>query len=254
MNTSPQDLAKKAIAEAAAAYLIKHAKGQIIGMGTGSTVNYLIQVLAAYAHDFAGMVSSSEATSNLLKQHGFQVLSLDDVLTTKKPLEFYIDGADEINTKGQMIKGGGGALTREKIVASIAKTFICIADASKKVNTLGAFALPIEVVPAALALVTYHLQEKFPNAKILPRLEKNLEGNSAKLMLTDNQAYILDIHGLKLEDDDVLALEIELKQAVGVIEVGIFAKNKANVLICADLNGLNNTNNTNSINVEITEI
>jgi ribose 5-phosphate isomerase A len=222
---------KEAIAQYASTFLLKHAKQQILGIGTGSTVNCLITALAPHSAEFAGALSSSEASTTLLRASGFKVFTPEEA-AVKHLLEtciYYIDGADEINPNGEMIKGGGGALTREKIVAGFAQDFICIADASKIVDVLGAFPLPIEVLPAALVAVHQQLLRLFPTIHI------ELRQKNGQPFITDNQAYILDVSGLSIEEP--LALEHSLKSLTGVVDVGIFAKKRASRLITTDDQG-----------------
>ncbi len=214
---------KKAIAMHAAQLLRQQAQGTVLGMGTGSTINYLIDYLAPYAQEFAGAIPSSIASAQKLQAIGLTIIDTHQV----QNIDIYIDGADEINVHGEMIKGGGGALTREKIVASMAQQFICLADQSKLVNHLGAFAIPIEVLPIAAPLVACTLLQHYPQAQCTVR--KN--GDSP--YITDNQAYILDIAGLHLSAETLPAKTFEAfcKNMVGVIEVGVFARHKAQQLI-----------------------
>ena len=148
-----QDQLKQLVGEAARDEVLKLAAGQVLGVGTGSTANCFIDALAPHKHHFSGTVSSSNATTERLLKHGFKVLDPNDV----DVLPTYVDGADEIDPAGHMIKGGGGALTREKIIASMAKQFICICDASKQVAVLGNFALPVEIIPLSKGIVTQEL-------------------------------------------------------------------------------------------------
>ncbi|MCP4469170.1 MAG: ribose-5-phosphate isomerase RpiA [Gammaproteobacteria bacterium] len=202
---------KRAAAQAAVDYV---EPDSIIGVGTGSTVNHFIDLLAARMGDrITAAVSSSEASSERLLAHGIRVVDLNEV----RKLDLYVDGADESNTRLQLIKGGGGALTREKIVAAASRKFVCIADDSKLVETLGAFPLPVEVIPMARELVTDALSELGGE----PRLREGFT--------TDNGNQILDVHGLEI--DDALALETAINQLTGAVCVGLFAHRPADVLI-----------------------
>lgn len=192
----------------------------LIGMGTGSTVNFLIDALAEHSSHFSGVVSSSEATSLRLRSHGFEVVEANAV----SGLPIYIDGADEINSFGQMIKGGGGALTREKIVAALAQRFICICDASKLVDVLGQFPLPIEIIPMARAQITRFLEQL--GGQVTLRLAAQ---QIDQPFVTDNAGWILDVRGLQITDP--APLEAELNQIPGIICNGIFAQHSADVLL-----------------------
>lgn len=196
------------------------APGQVIGIGTGSTANLFIDALAEHKAHFAGAVSSSIASTERLLGHGFKVFEANDVAG----LPVYVDGADEIDPKGHMIKGGGAALTREKIVAQLAERFICICDGSKQVDVLGRFPLPIEVIPMAWAQVKRELEKLGGQVKL--RMSKT---QADQALVTDNQGWILDVHGLKITDP--VALEAQINQIPGVICNGIFAKRKADVLL-----------------------
>ncbi|NMG53101.1 ribose-5-phosphate isomerase RpiA [Aromatoleum aromaticum] len=207
-----QDELKKAAAIAALDYV---ENGMIVGVGTGSTVNHFIDGLAGIKERIAGAVSSSEASARRLEAHGIPVLDLNDITD----LPVYVDGADEIDAGFCMIKGGGGALTREKIVAAVARRFICICDASKKVACLGRFPLPVEIIPMARAYVEREL------ARIGGRPELR-DG-----FVTDNGNLILDVHGLMITSPR--ALETELNQIVGVVTNGLFARRGADVLLLA---------------------
>ena len=216
-----QDELKQAVARAAADYVASRvAEDAIIGVGTGSTANCFIDALAAMKGRFRGAVASSEATSARLKGHGIPVLDLNDVST----MPVYVDGADEVTPKLHMIKGGGGALTREKIVAAVAETFICIADGSKLVQALGKFPLPVEVIPMARAQVAREL------AKLggTPKLREGF--------VTDNGNIILDVHGLSIADP--VDLESRINQIVGVVTNGLFARRGANVLLLGTPEGV----------------
>ncbi|KAB8055785.1 ribose-5-phosphate isomerase RpiA [Janthinobacterium rivuli] len=211
-----QDELKQAVARAAIDYVVK---GEIIGVGTGSTANFFIDELAKIKDSIKGAVASSEATAARLAGHGIPVFDLNDV----ESIAVYIDGADEITASGAMIKGGGAALTREKIVASVAKQFVCIADGSKLVETLGAFPLPVEVVPMARAAVSRQLAALGGT----PRLR--LKAGSTEAFITDNGGEIIDVLGLRIADP--VALEQQINQIVGVIAVGLFAVRGANVCL-----------------------
>ena len=214
---TPEDK-KRAAAEAAVEYV---EADSIIGVGTGSTVNHFIELLADKMADrITAAVSSSEASSDRLKARGIPVVDLNEV----RQLDLYVDGADEANASLQLIKGGGGALTREKIVAAASRKFICIADDSKLVDTLGAFPLPVEVIPMARELVAGALAEL---------------GGEARLrdgFITDNGNQILDVHGLRIED--ALDLETRINQLAGVVCVGLFAHRPADLLILAGDDGI----------------
>jgi ribose 5-phosphate isomerase A len=216
-----QDELKLAVARAAIAYVVEDA---VIGVGTGSTANFFIDELAKIRDRIKGAVASSEATAERLRGHGIEVFELNQVLD----LPVYIDGADEITASGAMIKGGGAALTREKIVASVATKFICIADASKLVNMLGKFPLPIEVIPMASAAV----------ARQLVKLggEPNLRFKDGKPLITDNGCVIIDVMGLKIADP--IALEQQINQIVGVVTVGLFAAKGADVCLLGTGDGV----------------
>jgi len=225
----PQDILKHLVSQAAADYVLAQIpEGAVIGIGTGSTVNYFIDALAArkvFNARYRGAVSSSEATTARLKMHGIQVLDLNEIET----LPIYIDGADEINHHGHMIKGGGGALTREKIIAMVADVFICIADASKRVNTLGQFALPVEIISCARAALCRRFVALGGNP--IPRTAAN-----GSPYLTDNGHQIIDVHGLRITDP--VALEMEINNWSGVVTVGLFAKRHANSCLLASEAGI----------------
>lgn len=212
-----QDELKKAAALAA---LAEVEEGSIVGVGTGSTVNHFIDGLAGMRDRIRGAVSSSEASSRRLAAHGIPLVALDDI----DHIPVYVDGADEIDHGFCMIKGGGGALTREKIVAAVARRFVCICDASKLVDTLGRFPLPVEVIPMARAQVMRELATfgGTPNLR---------EG-----FVTDNGNLIIDVHGLNI--DDPKTLETRLNQIVGVVTNGLFAHRGADVLLLARAEGV----------------
>lgn len=211
-----QDELKQAVAAAAIAYVVD---GEIIGVGTGSTANFFIDELAKIKHRIKGAVASSEATAARLRGHGIDVYDLNDVAA----IAVYIDGADEITAAGAMIKGGGAALTREKIVASVAAKFVCISDGSKLVDTLGAFALPVEVLPMARAAVMRRLSTLGGQPKL------RLKAGSDAGFITDNGGEIIDVAGLSITDP--VALEREINQIPGVIAVGLFALRGADVCL-----------------------
>lgn len=216
-----QDELKQAVARAAIEYLVD---GEIIGVGTGSTANFFIDELGKIKHRIKGAVASSEATAARLKSHGIQVFDLNEV----ESMPVYIDGADEIDPKGAMIKGGGAALTREKIVASVADKFICIADGSKLVDVLGKFPLPVEVIPMAHAVVTRKLQALGGQPKLRMK-----DGNP---LVTDNGGYILDVAGLQIAASQ--DLEATINNIVGVVTVGLFAQRGADVSLLGMADGV----------------
>jgi ribose 5-phosphate isomerase A len=199
-------------------------KGEIVGVGTGSTVNKFIDALAAIKSEIKGAVSSSVASTERLKALGIQVFDANEV----RELSVYIDGADEIDHAGYMIKGGGAALTREKIVASLSKKMICIADESKLVKTLGVFPLPVEVIPMAAT----HIAALFVSRGGVAIL-RTKEGSP---LITDNGQHILDVTGLQIFDP--LAFESEVNQWPGVITVGVFAHQKAQVCLLGTAQGV----------------
>ena len=210
-----QDQLKKQVADAA----IEYVKSGIIGVGTGSTANYFIDALAKIKHKIDGAVASSDATAERLTSHGIEVFDLNDI----NGMDLYVDGADEITEHMHMLKGGGGALTREKIVAANAKEFICICDESKYVPTLGKFPLPVEVLPMAKSYV----------ARELTKL-----GGQPQLrdFTTDNGNLILDVHEFKIIDP--IEMEIKINQIVGVVTNGLFAVRPANTLLLATNEGV----------------
>ncbi|AVR89301.1 ribose-5-phosphate isomerase RpiA [Thauera aromatica] len=212
-----QDELKKAAALAALDYIVE---GSIVGVGTGSTVNHFIDGLAGLRSRIRGAVSSSEASSQRLAAHGIEVFDLNSI----ESLPVYVDGADEIDHGFAMIKGGGGALTREKIVAAVSERFVCICDASKRVDVLGRFPLPVEVIPMACTHVSRELRRLGGEPKLR-------EG-----FVTDNGNRILDVHGLSITDP--VALEARINQIVGVVTNGLFAERGADVLLLAGGNGV----------------
>ena len=212
-----QDELKALVGQAATAYVLP---GSVVGVGTGSTVNCFIDALAGMKDRIQGAVSSSEKSSERLRGHGITVLDANAV----EGIPVYIDGADEIDHAGHMIKGGGAALTREKIVADIADRFICIADESKLVRTLGAFPLPVEVIPMAAAQIARRLRALGGK----PSLRAGV--------VTDNGGHIIDVRGLQITDP--VAMEREINQWPGVVSVGIFARNKAAVCLLGTAQGV----------------
>ena len=212
-----QEELKRQVAEAALAYV---PRGAVIGVGSGSTVNLFIDALAGLAPGIAGAVSSSAASTARLTSRGIRVVDAGEV----ESLPVCVDGADEIDAAGCMIKGGGAALTREKIVADLAERFVCIADESKRVARLGRFPLPVEVIPMAVAQTA----RKF--AAIGGRAQRR-DG-----VVTDNGGWILDVHGLAI--DDPVALESEINQWPGVVCVGIFARRRATVCLLGTAEGV----------------
>ncbi|WP_301100897.1 ribose-5-phosphate isomerase RpiA [Propionivibrio sp.] len=216
-----QDALKQAVARAALAYVVE---GKIVGVGTGSTARLFIEALAEMKNRISGAVASSEDTRQRLEGHGIKVFDLNEV----SELAVYIDGADEINAELHMIKGGGGALTREKIVAAVAKKFVCIVDESKLVPVLGNFPLPLEIIPMARAHVTRELT-KIGGAPVLR------EG-----FVTDNGNLILDVNGLQILDP--VDLETRLNQITGVVSNGLFACRPADVCLLGTSDGVRTLN------------
>jgi ribose 5-phosphate isomerase A len=212
-----QDEMKKMVAEAALEYV---EPGTVIGIGTGSTANHFIDCLAGIKHRIEGTVASSEASAARLKSHGIPVLDLNSA----GELSVYIDGADESNHYLHLIKGGGGALTREKIVAAASRKFVCIADSSKLVDILGAFPLPIEVIPMARSMVARELVKR--GGQPVYR-----EG-----FVTDNGNIILDIHNMEIMEP--VTLEEDLNNIPGIVTVGLFARRPADVLLLGTEDGV----------------
>jgi ribose 5-phosphate isomerase A len=213
-----QDELKALVGHAALQYVVP---GAVVGVGTGSTVNHFIDALATIKSQIAGAVSSSDKSTERLRGHGIRVFDTSEV----ERFPVYIDGADEIDPRGHMIKGGGAALTREKIVADLAERFICIADASKRVDVLGRFPLPLEVIPMAVQQVA--------------RRFAALYGGQARVrdgVRTDNGLPILDVHGLRIADP--LAMETEINQWPGVVTVGIFGRHKASLCLLGTAQGV----------------
>lgn len=212
-----QDELKKAAALAALDYIVE---GSIVGVGTGSTVNHFIDGLAGMRERIRGAVSSSEASSKRLAAHGIEVFDLNGI----ERLPVYVDGADEIDRGFAMIKGGGGALTREKIVAAVSGRFVCICDASKRVDVLGRFPLPVEVIPMACSHVARELRKLGGDPKVRADF------------VTDNGNLILDVHGLSITDP--VETETRINQIVGVVTNGLFAERGADVLLLAGAAGV----------------
>ncbi|MDM7456106.1 MAG: ribose-5-phosphate isomerase RpiA [Tepidimonas sp.] len=227
MNRDPsapamtQEELKVLVGRAALAYV---EPGQIIGVGTGSTVNCFIDALAQAQLSIAGTVSSSEASTQRLRAHGIPVFDANEVAE----LAVYIDGADEIDPRGHMIKGGGAALTREKIVAAQARRFVCIADQSKWVQTLGRFPLPVEVIPMATQRLIRQFAALGGEARV--RLRDGVP------LVTDNGQHILDVHGLRIPDP--VAFESMVNNWPGVVTVGVFAHQRAHVCLLGTPEGV----------------
>ena len=216
-----QDELKTLVGRAALQYVVP---GEIVGVGTGSTVNKFIEGLASIRENIRGAVSSSQASSERLRALGIQVLDCNEV----GQLSLYVDGADEIDSNGYMIKGGGAALTREKIVAAQSRRFICIADESKLVQTLGRFALPVEVIPMA----AQHIVRRFAALGGLACLRLH----QGAALVSENGQHILDVSGLQITDP--LAFEAMVNQWPGVVTVGVFALQKADVCLLGTQDGL----------------
>jgi len=220
-----QDELKALVGQAALAYVVP---GEIVGVGTGSTVNKFIDALATIKDQIPGAVSSSEASTERLKALGIKVLDANEVAS----LSVYIDGADEIDGRGYMVKGGGAALTREKVVAALAERFVCIADASKRVEVLGDFPLPVEVIPMAAAQIANRFKAMGGRAEI--RMKDGAP------LVTDNGQHILDVRGLKIAEP--LAFESDVNQWPGVVTVGVFAHQKASVCLLGTPEGVQTLN------------
>ena len=216
-----QDELKQAVARAALDHIAPRLeRDSVIGVGTGSTANFFIDCLAAIRNDFDGAVASSDATVERLKSHGIPVYDLNSV----SELEFYVDGADETNDRLELIKGGGAALTREKIVAAVARTFVCIADESKQVDILGAFPLPVEVIPMARS----HVGREIVKLGGDPVYREGVT--------TDNGNIIIDIHNMDLSRP--IEMEERLNQIVGVVTNGLFARRPADLLLLGTSEGV----------------
>jgi ribose 5-phosphate isomerase A len=216
-----QDELKALVGQAALNYVVP---GEIVGVGTGSTVNKFIDALATMKDQIKGAVSSSEASTLRLKALGIPVFDSNEV----ERLAVYIDGADEIDHQGHMVKGGGAALTREKIVAAQSAQFVCIADESKLVSALGAFPLPVEVIPMATARIVRQFQALGASAVV-----RQVNGQP---LVTDNGQHIVDVTGLKITDP--LAFESEVNNWPGVVTVGVFAHQKASVCLLGTASGV----------------
>ncbi|GKS73445.1 ribose-5-phosphate isomerase RpiA [Acidovorax sp. SUPP950] len=216
-----QEELKALVGQAALQYVVP---GEIVGVGTGSTVNHFITALATIKERIRGAVSSSEASTQRLKALGIPVFDANEV----ESLAVYIDGADEIDGQGHMVKGGGAALTREKIVAALARQFVCIADESKRVDALGQFPLPVEVIPMAAQQIARRFAALGGQA--------TLRQKDGAPLVTDNQQHILDVRGLRITDP--LAFESEVNQWPGVVTVGVFAHQKAHVCLLGTAQGV----------------
>lgn len=216
-----QDELKTLVGQAALKYVVP---GEIVGVGTGSTVNKFIEALAGMKDRVPGAVSSSNASTERLRAIGIRVFDANEV----GELAVYIDGADEIDGRGHMVKGGGAALTREKIVAAQSRRFVCIADDSKRVEVLGRFPLPVEVIPMATQRIVRQFDQMGGTAKV--RLK------DGQPLVTDNGQHILDVTGLQVRDP--LAFESEVNQWPGVVTVGVFAHQKAQVCLLATAGGV----------------
>ncbi len=216
-----QDELKKAVAKAAIDYIAPRLNSEsVIGVGTGSTANFFIDMLAELKTEFDGAVASSEATAERLKSHGIPVYDLNSA----GELEFYVDGADETNERLELIKGGGAALTREKIVAAVAKTFICIADESKMVGILGKFPLPVEVIPMARS----HVGREIVRLGGDPVYREGV--------VTDNGNIIIDVHNMDISQP--IRVEEQLNNVVGVVTNGLFARRRADLLLLGTKDGV----------------
>ena len=220
-----QDELKALVGQAALKYVVP---GEIVGVGTGSTVNKFIDALATMKDQIKGAVSSSEASTVRLKALGIPVFDSNEVVS----LSVYIDGADEIDHQGHMVKGGGAALTREKIVAAQSQQFVCIADESKLVEALGAFPLPVEVIPMATARVMRQFAAMGGSAVVRQK--------DGQPLVTDNGQHIVDVKGLKITDP--VAFESEVSQWPGVVTVGVFAHQKAQVCLLGTSEGVKTLN------------
>ncbi len=216
-----QDELKALVGQAALKYVVP---GEVVGVGTGSTVNKFIEALATMKDQVPGAVSSSVASTERLRAIGIRVFDANEV----GELAVYIDGADEIDGRGHMVKGGGAALTREKIVAAQSRRFVCIADESKRVEVLGRFPLPVEVIPMATQRLVRQFRDKGGLAQVRMK--------DGQPLVTDNGQHILDVTGLQIQDP--LAFESEVNQWPGVVTVGVFAHQKAAVCLLATAGGV----------------
>lgn len=221
MITLTQDELKTLVGHAALDYVVP---GEIVGVGTGSTVNKFIDALASMKHQIKGAVSSSVASTERLRALGIPVFDANEV----QSLSVYVDGADEIDPQGHMIKGGGAALTREKIVAALSVRFVCIADESKWVPVLGAFPLPVEVIPMAAQQIARQFASMGGTAQL--RMKEGAP------LVTDNGQHILDVTGLQISDP--LAFESQVNNWPGVVTVGVFAHQKAHVCLLGTAAGV----------------
>lgn len=221
-----QDDLKRAVGRAAIDYV---QPGTVVGVGTGSTVAYFIEALGEMPSPVTAAVSSSERSTAALRDLGIEVLDPNDVTD----LDVYIDGADEVDPRGFLIKGGGGALTREKIVAALARRFVCIADASKAVPVLGAFPLPVEVIGMAEAAVARRFAAGVLGTSGTAQLRRTPDGAP---YVTDNGLHILDVHGLSITDP--LAMEDEVSGWPGVVTAGVFARQKATIALLGSTEGI----------------
>ena len=217
-----QDEQKKAAAEAAMNYI---EDDMVVGVGTGSTVNFFIDALKQMSARIEGVVSSSNASQALLRERGIPVIDLNNV----DEIAVYVDGADEADPHLRLIKGGGGALTREKIVAEASGVFVCIIDSGKRVDLLGSFPLPVEVIPMGRSMVA----RKLVGLGGRPELREGFE--------TDNGNVILDVHGLRIVDP--VGLEHDITEIPGVVTVGLFAKRPADVLLVGTASGVETVSN-----------
>nr|WP_255700893.1 ribose-5-phosphate isomerase RpiA [Polynucleobacter sp. IMCC 29146] len=224
-DVNPEEL-KRLVAQAACDEVLKLPAGQCLGIGTGSTANWFIDLLAPHRNHFAGVVSSSIASTQRLIQQGFYVFDTNQVAD----LPVYVDGADEINPQGHMIKGGGGALTREKIIAAMAKRFICICDASKQVAVLGRFPLPLEIIPMAEPSIRRTIAALGGDGHL------RMVGTTGQPFMTDNGGWIVDVHGLSINQP--VQLELQINQIPGVVSVGLFAQRKADLLLVGSATGV----------------
>ncbi|PSB92273.1 ribose-5-phosphate isomerase RpiA [Candidatus Pandoraea novymonadis] len=221
-----QDEMKRLVGAAAAAYVNQNMpEGITLGVGTGSTANFFIDAIAKHKNRYRGAVSSSDASTARLLHYGIDVFDLNQI----DDLPVYVDGADEINELGHMLKGGGGALTREKILASVAKEFVCVVDASKCVSVLGFFPLPVEVIPMARTSVAHALR----TLGGMPKIRVRPDGD---IYMSDNGCIILDVHRLKIIDPE--AFEVAVNQIPGVVTVGLFAHRGADICLMGSVSGV----------------
>lgn len=226
MAAMTQDELKAQVGRAAVRYVTP---GTIVGVGTGSTADHFIAALGHLPAPIAGAVSSSERSSAALRALGIEVFEANDV----ESLDVYVDGADEIDPRGYLIKGGGGALTREKIVAALARRFVCIVDAAKQVEVLGRYPLPVEVIPLATAQVTRWFAAGGAGAPGRAVLRRTPDG---AVYVTDNGQHILDVHGLRITDPP--AVESAVNDVAGVVCVGVFARQRASLALVGTPGGV----------------